>query len=240
MNGRIILCMQLKQNQVTIINSENYFNMSIFGLNQMYNVVPTQDLIIIPFRWCHNLMYDYIGEFPDLEFFQSPEMTENQNVILEFYEKNKRQNDYNFRNELKKYAKQQTYILLKSCLLFFDNGLSLQAHFLKLGHKIKGGKNDSAFLHCFSDRIISITSFYWNLFMLWCLDEEIYALPREFDNRGNLSSKGELQWVAWEMNQRPSVSHINLMTVGKQFFAGKGCAVPDSFSEDGECLFYNG
>lgn len=241
-NGRVIMCLKLKEYEITIINSENYFNLDILGLNAMYSVIPTEDIISIPFRWCHNGMYDHVGQFPNLEDFVSPGMKENENAsILLFFEKNKCQKHYNFRKELKLFSKQQTLILLKSCLLFLDNGLRLQAHFLHLGHTLKGGKSDCQFLHCYSQKIISITSFYWNLFMLWCLDKPIYALPREFENRGNLSSKGELEWVAWEMSLQPNRTYVNLMACGKQYFGGKGCATPDSFSvEDGEALFYHG
>lgn len=242
--GRKISYFRLPIFGLTFLNSELYFDADILKLNEMYSILPTDELLAFPSQWCHRRYYNYTGKFPVYQDFEAAGQTEKEiKLNMDFEEKNRSQEDFNFKTALKIYAKQQTYILLKACLIFIDDCFNIQVFLRELGrfpNPTVCTPDTLNFLFPFSQKIISRTGFFFNVFLAYCMDTPIYLIKKE-SSKGRPSSLGEIAWITLRMHKFPMEQHHNAITLGSQYYSSPRAGVPDSFCLTTQtAFFYNG
>ena len=235
-NGRKILVMEIKINNLRFITSNSYFNEDEYDLASQYEI--GYDKIYFPKQFMKIQNFDYRGQIPHFKYFASlldnaKEKHEKQN----FYEALSNQNYvWDFKKELIAFCEQKLWLLTASCIQFIKDCLSLQKNFenvfnLKLAER----------LIPFSYPLCSLSSYTYKLYKALFLNSyEIYVVNNEFGIKPKNVSQVENEWATFldinhpEKNFESAFNNIN----GQRFFKE---AIPDLYSSvTKEAFFFNG
>ena len=235
---RKLYSVQLEKHNLKFIDACNFFSGNLHDVASQFEV--NFEKTFFP-NWNRSSFYAYNGPFPPLsEFLHIYDSTSVQRDKKEFCEKNCHIQNWCFKTEIVKYAKQQTEILAKSCLHFLKQTFVLQERIKKLE------KMDSSLvLHPFSKEINSRSSFTFNIHKAFYLNK--YDLESVmFEKTSNMKkvSYGEYQYVSFKALTEPDAGwrHAFNSKFGQKRF---GNYHVDLFSEKlnvainfGGCLYH--
>jgi hypothetical protein len=113
----------ISQNQVTIKDSYLFFHAPLANLPKMFNFKEEKGFFPHSFNKPEN--YDYNGKIPDKSVFEFQKMDKRRREEFEIWYSNQENKNWNFRQELKKYAFMDVYVLYKACSIYRDDELEM-------------------------------------------------------------------------------------------------------------------
>lgn len=201
MRGSKILSLKFKN--ITMIDSLNYFPMSLAKLPVAFDL--PDDFKKGYFPHLFNMMenYEYIGELPDATFYSPDTMSvKERDKFFKWYHEQKKDNQYifDFKKELTEYCINDVDILRRSCSIFRQ-------------YFIENCKVDP-----FAEAITIASACNLVFRRNFLKPETIGIIPRNGYRLTDRQSKTAIKWLLWEEHSR----HIDIQHAGK----GKEVVIP--------------
>lgn len=223
---------------MTLLCSENYFDMSYSELSQLSSNY--QEAYYFPASCLHEKWYAYDGECPSIEFFLEIDDCESEKEKKKLFILERRKSSWNFSQELYKHLNRRILILANACLNYIQDSFDLQQKLIDCGMSIQPAPGRTNFFHPF----ITSVSKYGHMFNCYlaysAIDFGIECIP-ENGGKTAIMSDGEVEFV-WFLSKCGQERQINALTdcKGQKNF-GPGLAIPDTIAEKtGILYFYDG
>ena len=230
MKARTITSIRLQKQDVTILNSESYFSLSLLELSNLYNLFE-------PFYFPVNAKFqdfrDYQGKVLSLKYWEeykdSASDLESKSKVIEDHG----ESPFFYKTELMKYSKKKCHVLAAACLNLISEGIALQTNLKKIGLKGPSGKSSASFFHPFNFPTVTRPSFLMTVFLAFRKEPELLVVDREYI--GGISSpmsRQEIIWLTYNMEMDAGRIHHNGISCkdGQKKFPGY--PTPDNWIED--------
>ena len=235
-NGRKILVMEFKVNNLRFLSSNSYFEGNEFDLANQFEIPFNR--LYFPKEFLQIKHFDYQGNIPDYKYFFNLLDNDKDKFEKQTFIESLRKENYvwNFKKELVAYCEQKLWLLTLCSVRFIKDCFALQADFenvyrLNLTHP----------LNPFSYPLCSLSGYTYKLYRALFLNtHDVYVVNNEFGIKSKNVSNIENEWATFldftspEKKFESAFNNIN----GQHFFKE---AIPDLYSSvTKQAYFFNG